>query len=168
MLLIFFSKCWPPQTTETHKLLGQAVCSPGRRGEQEVQRRGAGAAAVLGLFPKDFCSLGGHNQPPAQDHHSPAAAQSAPPGFKTTWTHLPSRNGAPLGRSLLGSVVCGGLGFTPTPHVLCPAPHKPTLQDKGPENPLLNGFPSAPGQKGYLADFAMEGNISQALKKLRL
>lgn len=88
--------------------------------------------------------------------------------LKPTWTHLPSRNGAPLGRSLLGSVVCGGLGFTPTLHMLCPAPHKPTLQDKGPENPLLNGFPSAPGQKGYLADFAMEGNISQALKKLRL
>lgn len=53
---------------------------------------------------------------------------------------------------------CGGLGFTPTLRVPCPAPHKPTLQYKGPilgAGILLKGFPSAPGQEGYLAEFAM-------------
>lgn len=51
----------------------------------------------------------------------------------------------------------GGLGFTPTLHVPCPAPDKPTLQYKGAlpsAESLPKGFPSAPGQKGCLADFA--------------
>lgn len=52
---------------------------------------------------------------------------------------------------------CGGLGVTPTLPVPCPAPHKPPLQYKGAvlgaEN-LPKGFPSAPGHKGCLADFA--------------
>lgn len=39
----------------------------------------------------------------------------------------------------------------------CPAPHQPTLQYKGAgfgAESLLKAFPSAPGQKGYLAGFA--------------
>lgn len=129
----------------------------GRAAAPEERCWGCSSAGAL---PQRFLLF-----PPAQDHHSPAAAPSAPPGFKT--------NLDPPSQQKWGGHRGGEVSWCPWFHPnLCPAPHNPALQHEEPgfgALSLLKGFPSAPGHKGYLADSEQgQGKVSQALKKMKL
>lgn len=153
------------------------MCCPGRREEQEVQRRGAGCTAVLGLFPKDFCSWGGHNQPPAQDHHPPPNGHQQQlnlllQALKPTWTHLPSRNEAPLGRPLWMGNVEVALGSSQPSLcrvLLLTNPPCSTREQVLVQRAFSRHFPLLLGRRDiWLVLQQGQGMVSQALKKLRL
>lgn len=153
------------------------MCCRGRRGEQEVQRRGAGCTAVLGLFPKDFCSLGGHNKPFAQDHHSPPNGHKQQlnlllQDLKPTWTHLSSRNEAPLGKSLrMGNaeVALGPSQASMCRVLLLTNPPCSTREWVLVQRAFSRDFPLLLGRRDiWLILQQGQGKVSQTLKKLRL